>query len=345
MFSKAYWKEASEELRKPRMLVFAAMMVALRVVLKGLSIPIGVDLRINFGFFVNAYGASVFGPVVAIVGAVVSDTLGCIFFPTGAYFFPFIFVEIAGSLIFALIFYKREITATRCIVSRFLVDFLVNIVLNTPIMALYYQLVLGKYYALIDLPRIAKNLALFPVESLLLILFFRAVLPMTKSLGFTCSGTDGLRFTKKRVALLIALLLVGVASVAGYSIYSYNTTSLSASYTAEERLQENERIRDVVLSQNPELGTAEDTVAVIESALPKFGSDQISYEVAVYHIDAEGFSEKQAEDETFTLDSLNGLSKSKAKAEETLKYMAQVSLKMTKNGELLTYSIYEDTAA
>ena len=128
--SKAYWRDAAAELRDTRMLVFAALMIALRVALKSLGIPIAADLKINIAFFVNAFGAMIFGPVVAIIAAAISDTLGCILFPTGAYFFPFIFIEIAGSLIFALFLYRARVTATRVILSRFCIDFFVNILIH-----------------------------------------------------------------------------------------------------------------------------------------------------------------------------------------------------------------------
>ena len=75
-FSKAYWRDAAAELRDTRMLVFAALMIALRVALKSLGIPIAADLKINVAFFINAFGAMTFGPVVAILAAAVSDTLG-----------------------------------------------------------------------------------------------------------------------------------------------------------------------------------------------------------------------------------------------------------------------------
>ena len=96
-FSRAYWKQAASELKDTRMLIFAALMVALRVALKSLTISIAPNLQISVGFFVNAFGAMVYGPVMALLGAAISDTLGCILFPTGPYFFPFIFVEMAGS--------------------------------------------------------------------------------------------------------------------------------------------------------------------------------------------------------------------------------------------------------
>ena len=117
-FSKAYWKCAASEMKKTRVLVFAALMIALRVALKPLGIQIVPYLRIEIAFFINAFGAMVFGPVVAILAAAVSDTLGCILFPTGVYFFPFIFIEIAGSLIFALFLYRSELTVGRVVLSR-----------------------------------------------------------------------------------------------------------------------------------------------------------------------------------------------------------------------------------
>ena len=54
-FSKAYWRQAADEFRNRRMLVFAALMIALRVALKPFGIPIAADLRINIAFFINAF--------------------------------------------------------------------------------------------------------------------------------------------------------------------------------------------------------------------------------------------------------------------------------------------------
>ena len=215
-FSKAYWKQAASEFKDLRVLLFAALMIALRVALKSVSIPIAANLRINVAFFINAFGAMVFGPVVAVAAAAVSDTLGCLLFPTGAYFFPFIFIEIAGSLIFALFFYRTEVTALRVTLSRFCIDFFVNIVLNTPVMWLYYQMVMGKNYRLFDALRIVKNLVMFPIESVLLVLFFRVVIPPAQKLGYIPGGADKLTFTKKNILFLAVMAAVGAAAVALY---------------------------------------------------------------------------------------------------------------------------------
>lgn len=202
-----YWKCAAYQLKDVRMLCIAAILIALRVALKSAYIPIGENLSIYFGFFVNALGAMIFGPVVAIVGASISDTLGALLFPSqGAYFFPFIFVEIAGSLTFALFLWRRKLSTIRIILSRFAVVFVCNFVLNPMIMNWYYAwLNNGKTYKLITLPRVVKNLALFPAESFLLVLFLGALTPALTHMKLIPSGQDKLTFNKKHIILLAVL--------------------------------------------------------------------------------------------------------------------------------------------
>ena len=338
-FSREYWRVAAGEFKKQRVLIFAALMIALRVALKPLGIPIAADLKINVAFFINAYGAMVFGPVVAAVAAAISDTLGCILFPTGVYFFPFIFIEIAGSVIFALFLYRAEVTARRVILSRFCIDFFVNIVLNTPVMWLYYRMVMGKSYALFDLVRVVKNLAMFPIESVLLILFLRTVIPPTRKLGYVFSGVDGLRFTKKNIALLAALVLIGAGAVTGYAVNHYNTTSLSASYAPDERLARNAEMGEWAVAESDRLD-AEDTVAVIESAMRRVGDPKLTYTVALYRLDKAAFDAKAAADEKYTLDTVKGYSKSKAAADDALKRVATATaVTDKKTGEHLSMQI------
>ena len=289
-FSMAYWRDAAAELRDTRILVFAALMIALRVALKSLGIPIAADLKINIAFFVNAFGAMVFGPVVAILAAAISDTLGCLLVPSGAYFFPFIFIEIAGSLIFALFLYRARVTATRVILSRFCIDFFVNIVLNTPIMWLYYKMVLGKSYAIFQLPRIIKNLALFPLESVLLVLFLTAMMPVGARFGLLYDKGENLRLRKRQVALLVTLFVVGAACVGGYYVYNYNTTN-----HALTRLGADQNLLD------------DGQVVTVSKVYKKLGGDT-TVEFTVYQTSAEtdlnaaaGYLEKSAKaDETMT---------------------------------------------
>ncbi len=338
-FSGTYWRLAASELRSTKKLAFAAMMIALRVLLKPVKIPLGPYLNINTDFVVNAVGAMSFGPVVALAVGAITDTLGALLFPGGVYFFPFIFVEMAGALFFALMLYRTEITVGRVILTRFLINFGVNLVIQTPVMALYYQMVLGKYYSLIDLPRIIKNMALFPFEAAVLIVLLKYVTPPLNRQGFVKSRVSGLELNRRTWIGLISLMLLSVGLATGYSLYSYNTTSLSAGYTSQERAEKNQMLNEIVLSRHPEWD-AESTVTVVESALPKFGNPEITYTAAVYQADLEAIRARTAEGGK-DLEAVRGYSKSPAAKDEALSRQTGVTAVI--NGETGAVLSYQET--
>ena len=315
-FCAEYWRQAFSELKNTRTLVFAALILALRIAMKPLKIPIAADVNITFGFVVNALGSMVYGPVVALLGGAVSDTLGYLIAPGGVYYFPFIILEMAGSFIFAIFLYSTDITPVRLILAKFSVNLFVNILLNEPIMVLYYRdvLQLSTYQPFVWV-RIVKNIVMLPIEAVILMLVFRAVLPALTRAGFTAAGRTELNYTKRHIILLACLFVAGAASVTGYAIYSYNTTSLSASYKAEERLARNRAIEEYVLENHPDL-KAEKIICIIESAYPKAFSPDVTYTVAVYSPDVSG-----AEDRDTLLTELEGLSKSKAAKREELTFL------------------------
>lgn len=306
-FSRAYWRDAAAEMKDTRMLVFAALMIALRVALKFVAIPLAPNLKINTAFLANAMGAMVFGPVMSIFAAAVSDFLGVLLMGD-TYFPPFVLTEIAGSLIFALFLYRARLTPTRVMLSRFCICFFVNVLLQTPLMMLYYKIVLGKTGYVLTIPHILKNLFMFPVESVLLTLFLKMVLPISTRAGLTYDKEKALHFEKKQVMQLVGLFLVGTVCVFAYLNYYYRTTSLSASYTAEERYEHNCRMAEIV-DENTEEHEGETLVATVESAYKKFLGHEITYNVAVYAVDEEALAGYDKD-----LEAIRGMSKSKAKA-------------------------------
>lgn len=276
-FSRAYWLCALKEFKSIRMLAVAAILIAVRVALKPLNITLSPTLSINFGYFVNALGAMIFGPVVAIVSAAVSDTLGCLLFPNGAYFFPFIFTEIAGSLIFALFLYRAPLSGTRVTLARFAVSFLVNIVIQTPIMLLYYSMILGKEYAIFDLPRICKNLVLFPIESLLLLLFLNVIRPVTYRMKLTYDPPQKLQITKRLVLFVVVLFLVGAAATGAYYIYDYESYNCAKDFSAEERAAFNRDLAE-------HIGAQEDEVVLVYTINRSFFGREQEVNYSVYRL-------------------------------------------------------------
>ena len=333
-FTPAYWRDACAELRDTKMLVFAALMIAIRVALKLVAIPLAPNLKINTAFLANALGAMVFGPVVAAVSAVVSDFLGVLI--TGdVYFLPMVLLEISGSVLFALFLYRARVTPTRVILSRFAICLLVNVFLQTPLMMLYYKMMMGGSSYVLTVPKIIKNLFMFPIESVVLTVFLAFIQPITYRLKLTydpgtkaapaCEmGHKGL-FTRKQIALLTVLFVFGCGCVVGYLGYHYDTTSLTTGYTTEERVDKNRQMHDIILEET-EGGVNAPSVAIIESAYRPFLGRETTYNVAFYAVSGE------------VTDDLWELKKTPASKHEALSLVGNAIILMNdRDGELLDF--------
>ncbi len=285
-FSKAYWRDAAAEMKSTKTLVIAALMIALRVACKGLSVPIAPSLDLfNVASFINALSAMIIGPVVAIPAAIISDFLGVMIWDgLGTYFLPFVLQEIGSSLIWALLLYRSKVTPWRVILGRFAICFLINIALGTPLLVLYQNYAFGASSLVLTWPRIFKNTFMFPIEAFVMTLFLSVMLPVTNKMGLTyfhATDRSTLKFTKVQIISLVLLFVLGIGCVGGYLSYHYETTSLSASYTTDERVEKNQQMLDYL----QESGSAYDkdhTITIVDSAKKEFLGKEVTYTVSVY---------------------------------------------------------------
>lgn len=335
-FSRGYWRDAVSELKDTRTLVIAALMIALRVATKGLAVPIAPNIRLfSVASFINALGAMIVGPVVAIPAAFLSDFLGVLIWEgLGTYFLPYALQEIASSLIWALLLYRAKVTPWRVMLGRLSICLIVNVVLGVSIDMLYQQYFFGKSTVVLTIPRVLKNTFMFPIEAVAMTFFLRLMIPITNRAGLTYGGAgskENLAFGKKQLILLVVLFVVGVASVTGYLFYYYNTTSLSASYSAEERYEHNTEMIGYVQEDYP----GETLVTTVESAYKPFLGKEVTYTVAVYTVDGDALAGYDKD-----LETIRGLSKSKAKAvaeDGVMTRVATVTLVVSdKTGEIIS---------
>ena len=286
-FSKAYWRDAAAELKDIKMLVITALMIALRIALKPFAIYIGPQMAIQTATLATALGAMIFGPVVAIPAAMISDTIGFVIFPTGDYFLPFMLTEIASTLIYALCLYRAKPSATRVIIARFLICFLVNVVLQQLIFAWQYTYMGNPDKAkdaimgITTIARIFKNLFFFPIESVIITLFLKVLVPVTARVKLTYDHNANLSFSKKQIITLLVLLGIGVGSAGGYLTYYYNNNSVTKDYSAEQVVERNKAMHEIILEQD-ETVQKDTTLAVIEYASKPFWGSETTYTVALY---------------------------------------------------------------
>ena len=168
-------------------------------------------------------------------------------------------------------------------------------------MWVYYKMVLGKSYVIFQLPRIIKNLALFPLESVLLILFLTVMMPIGRRFDLIYDKGESLRMQKRQVVLLATLFVIGAACVGGYYVYNYNTKNHASSLTAGEITAINAALTENAQAQ----GLLEDgQIATVNKVYKKLRGDT-TVDFTVYQTSAEtdrtavtGYLEKNAKDDT-----------------------------------------------
>ena len=350
-FSAAYWRDAAAELKDTRMLVVTALLVALRIALKPLAIPLGPQMYIQTPMLATALGAMIFGPVVAVPAAIISDTIGFIIHPTGEYFLPFVLTEIASTMIYALFLYWSKVSPTRVMLSRFFICFLVNVVLQQLIYAWYYMFIgnpesaMDSIMGIMTTTRIFKNLFFFPIETVILTLFLKVLLPVTQRVKLTyCSDTD-MRFTKKQIIAMTCLMLIGVGSAFGYLSNLYTTRSRSADYDTDERVQIQKDMAQLVLDRTDDWDE-EKVFCVVDSAYRELLGKETDYTLAVYVLDEEAFAAGQAaeaeKNKKYNEDTLWAYSKSGPGKDKYQSLIKVASVKLTKNestGEILSFDV------
>ena len=346
-FSLDYWRDAAAELKDTKMLVITALMVALRIALKPAAIPLGPSLYIQTATLATALGAMIFGPVMAIPAAMISDTVGFMIWPTGDYFLPFMLTEIASTMIYALFLYRAKVSPVRVMLARFGICMFVNVVLQQMIYAWYYVYIGNPEEAkesimgILTVTRIFKNLALFPVEAVVMTLFLRVLMPVARRAKLIYCPEADMKFNKKQIVVLILLICVGVCSATGYLAYRYSNTSRSADYSAKERVATQKEMAQLVLDKTDEWDE-ETVIVVVDSAFRGLLEKETDYTLAVYILDEEAFAAGQEADSKYTIDTLWGYSKSGPKKDKYQSLIKVAEVKMTQNektGEILSWNL------
>ena len=180
-FSADYWRAAARELKDLRRLIFAALMIAMCVVLSRIpSVPLFGGAKITWGFLARSVCALVCGPVLGVVFGFAEDILS--FFLTGGGGYPFFpgytLTTMLGVLTYALFFYRAKVTITRIFLAKLLTN-IQNVVLG----ALWMAILSGKAWYVTASASALKNLIMLPVQTLLLVVLSGALLPILRRTG------------------------------------------------------------------------------------------------------------------------------------------------------------------
>lgn len=180
-FSADYWRGAYREFRDLRKLLFAALMIAMCVVLAQIpSVALFGGAKVTWGFLARAVCAWVCGPVLGLLFAFAEDILS--FFLTGGGGYPFFpgytLTTMLGVLTYALFFYRAPLTLRRIFFAKLLTN-IQNVVLG----ALWMAILSGQAFYVTASASALKNLIMLPVQTALLALLFSALAPALRRAG------------------------------------------------------------------------------------------------------------------------------------------------------------------
>lgn len=223
IFSKKYWIEATNQFSNPKMITIAALIVALRVVVKLFKINIASGLGFSLDGYVNSLGSMIYGPLVGLLVGAISDILGLVLTgQMGTYFAPFTLVEMTSSFIFALFFWRRRITVSKALMAKFSVNLVCNILMTSIFMKWLKYIQLGvaaaDAYKIINSVRIAKNLIMFPLEAMIIVTILSFALPILTRLKLVDKHLCYMnKLSKRRLVIEVAVLtVISIALVVAY---------------------------------------------------------------------------------------------------------------------------------
>ena len=159
--------DSAKELKSIYSIVMCALLIALYIALDSLSVFTLSTQKFTLAFISLGLLGYRFGIIPSSLAAFACDLIAYLIKPMGAYHPGFAISKILTCIIFALFLYKKEVKLWRIIVSRTLINILINILLNAYWLASLYS---SKGYVVILLEHFYKNIILLPFE--IVILFF-----------------------------------------------------------------------------------------------------------------------------------------------------------------------------
>ena len=151
------------EVRRVQSLVGTAMLAALNLVLNQFTIAVSQFLEIGFAFLATAMAGYLYGPWLAGLMGVVTDTLGWFLRPNGAYMPLWAINEFLLGFIHGCFLYKKPVGVPRTLAACAVSMLAINLFL-TP---LWLHLMYGNAFVLTGL-RLIKNLIKLPIDTALL---------------------------------------------------------------------------------------------------------------------------------------------------------------------------------
>lgn len=114
MFTKDYWLSSWRKLKSVKYLAIMGMMIAMKVILNNIRIPVSDNLNIMFSYIPAAMEGMIIGPAAAMVSGLITDLLGVMTSNYGPFFPGYTISKVLGGLIYGLFLPGEAKPGTNC---------------------------------------------------------------------------------------------------------------------------------------------------------------------------------------------------------------------------------------
>lgn len=146
--------------KKFKILVTVSLLISLEIILtRFLSITTPI-VRIGFGFLPIAICGMLYGPVWAGTAGLISDLIGAILFPSGAYFPGFTLSAILTGVIFGFFLHDKEMSSVKLLFAVLINNIGISLLLNT----LWLTILTGSPFIALIPTRILQSVLMVGVQ-------------------------------------------------------------------------------------------------------------------------------------------------------------------------------------
>ena len=209
--SLPYWKSAALEFKSIKQITAASLLVALGIVIGMFDIRIIPNvLQVSFSYIAFSICSFITGPLMAIPCGIIADLVDALWHGYDM-FFGYTLSAVAQGVIFALFFYRRELTLPRIVAAKACVNLFVNVLLGS-----VWRLMMmgGEYFYYVFVAGL-KNLIMLPFEVIILVVLLRALIPPLRKLKMIPAGAS-LKVDRTDIILTCVLFALVIVLAALY---------------------------------------------------------------------------------------------------------------------------------
>ena len=252
------FKRSALEFKNMRSLIVTAMLIALDLALKlAADIVITEDMKISFAFVALASIGMLYGPTMGFAAGVITDLLGFMIKPSGAFDIRFTLIEALGAMLYGLFLYNAQ--NDRWLVPRVIAaKTTVVVVCNFWLTTWALSSLMGRGFLALFPARAVKSIIQLPIDIVLLAVLLPAILKVYQLVFKNARKVDEkLLFADENVGkammTLIGLVMVIVFGL-GIFAQSLNEKHTDLKGTVKEQGERIAQLEEEIAAIYDELG-------------------------------------------------------------------------------------------